>query len=286
MMTKKAEQATEQTGVAVIQSQNGVAINQDFMDYANMGMETADKDSFAIPFLRVIQKMSPEVDESDAKYMENAKPGMLLNTVTRELYDGKKGVVILPVVFQRRFIHWGARGSENAGFQGEHSPTDAEMMSAQGIVKNVEGSNRLYYPLADGSIHEKKSDTLDDTRNHYVLMLDESGGVHEMLLSLGSTQIKKSKQLLTMLGSIKVKMGNEMKTPPTWCNRIRVQTVVESNAEGSWHGVQFSRDADAMVTDPALFGLGVQLYKAITGGEKGARYDEPEGEATAASDKF
>jgi len=283
-MTKKEE--AQSTEVAVVTSQNGVAIPQDFMQYAGMGMETADKDSFAIPFLRVIQKMSPEVDESDAKFMEDAKPGMLLNTVTRELYDGKKGVVILPVVFQRRFIHWGARGSEGAGFKGEFSPLEAEKLIDQGVVKTLPDSNRLYYPLADGSLHEKKSDTLDDTRNHYIIMLDDNGGVHEMLLSLGSTQIKKSKQLLTMLSSIKIKVGNEMKTPPTWCNRIRVRTVVESNADGSWHGVEFSRDSDQIVTDPALFSLGAQLYNAVSAGEKGARYDEPTEAQPAQSDKF
>ena len=285
-MSKTEQKSTE---VATVQSQNGVMIPADFMDYAGMGMETADKDSFAIPFLRVIQKMSPEVDESDAKYIPEARPGMIINTVTRELYDGKKGVVILPVVFERRFIHWGARGTEGAGFKGQHLPHEVEKMIADGVVRTPADSNRLYFPDSDGKIHEKKSDTLDDTRNHYVIMLDDNGGVHEMLLSLGSTQIKKSKQLLTMLSSIKINVNGQMKTPPTWCNRIRVKTVVESNAEGSWHGVEFSRDGEAIVNDPAIFSLGVALYKAVSAGEKGARYEDAEqatGPVEGSGDKF
>ena len=47
------------------------------------GREGADKDSYAIPFLLVLQPLSPQVVD---KLVPGAEAGMLLNSVTNELY--------------------------------------------------------------------------------------------------------------------------------------------------------------------------------------------------------
>ena len=48
------------------------------------------QDDLALPFVRILGQLSPQVTMGDAKYIESAKPGMIYNTVTSELYDGKK----------------------------------------------------------------------------------------------------------------------------------------------------------------------------------------------------
>ena len=57
------------------------------------GLEEASSNDFAIPFLRVIQAMSPQLKKSDGKYIDGAGQGMLFNTVTNEVYDGDEGVL-------------------------------------------------------------------------------------------------------------------------------------------------------------------------------------------------
>ena len=61
-----------------------------FGDDAAKGFENMTQDDMALPFVRILGQLSPQVTDGDAKYIDGAKPGMIYNTVTSELYDGKK----------------------------------------------------------------------------------------------------------------------------------------------------------------------------------------------------
>ena len=49
------------------------------------------QEDLALPFLKVLGQLSPECNKRDAKHVEGAEPGMIINTVTNEIYDGVKG---------------------------------------------------------------------------------------------------------------------------------------------------------------------------------------------------
>ena len=57
---------------------------------ANAGSQNMTQEDLALPFVRILGQLSPQVTDGDAKYIEGAKPGMIYNTVTSELFDGKK----------------------------------------------------------------------------------------------------------------------------------------------------------------------------------------------------
>lgn len=275
-MSKKNELATTEENTVAIVSE---AIN--FAADAGSGMEGAGADSFAIPFLTVLQKISPQCDEADAKYIEGAKGGQLFNSVTGQLYDGKEGVIFLPAAYQRRFLRWGARGADGAGFKGEVMPEDVAALRDNGTV--VEQDGRLYYPLPDGSINDKKCDHLADVRNHFGIIVNADGTYSQALLSLGSTQIKKSKLLMSLLSAVKVKTTTGMVTPPTWANRVRITSVAESNDKGSWSGYKF--ELEGFVTDKDQYDAAKAFHAAISGGTAGVvKYEETD--TTPASDKF
>lgn len=242
----------------------------------NAGMEDADKDSFAIPFLRVLQKISPQCDEASGQYIEGAKGGMLYNSVSGELYDGKEGVIFLPCAFQRRFLRWAPRGSDG-GYRGELTPEQVAEMRADGRVVEIDG--RLYIADEDGQASEKKSDRLTDTRAHYGIVV-HNGKPTPVLLALSSTQIKKSKMLMTLLAGAKISSGGKTVTPPTWMNRIKITTTLESNDQGSWYGVKF--EADGFITEKELYDAGRDFHNAATSGERKANFAE----ADERSDKF
>ena len=46
------------------------------------GFDNMTQDDLALPFVRILGQLSPQVTAGDAKYMEDAKPGMIFNTVT------------------------------------------------------------------------------------------------------------------------------------------------------------------------------------------------------------
>lgn len=236
---------------------------------AGSGMEHTDRDAFAIPFLRVLQKISPQCDETDAAYIKGAKGGMLLNTVTNTLYPGDTGVIILPCAYQRRFIQWAPRGADG-GYRGEWLPEDVARMRAAGEVVEEEG--RLFL----GEANEKKSDRLVDTRSHFALVVEEDGSASQVILPLASTQIKKSKQLMSMLSATRVKTKKGLVTPPTWMNRIRITTVLESNDQGSWYGVRFEQEG--LIDDAALYEAGKSFHDTVLAGEARASYEAPSAE--------
>ena len=77
---------------------------------AGQGIANIKQEDLALPFLKVLGQLSPEVNTRDAKYVKGAQPGMIINTVTAELYDGEKGIEILPVYYKRQYIEWQDRG--------------------------------------------------------------------------------------------------------------------------------------------------------------------------------
>lgn len=237
------------------------------------GLENTDKDSVAIPFLRVIQRNSPQCDEADAAFIEEAKAGMFIESVNSTLFDGKTGVTLYPCAFQRRILRWGPRGG--GGFKGEMMPEDVSAMVASGEAGYLD--NRLYVKGPDGEINEKRDDRLVDTRMHFCLLETDNGPI-QVLLSLSSTQIKKSKQLLAMLSSVKI----SGQTPPTWMNKVKMTSVAESNDDGSWYGVKF--ELDGFMDDMDTYEFAKQFHKTVSAGQ--AEYNHEEKEVAADDGQF
>lgn len=280
---EKSEVVERPTGGAVTMVEPG----DDYAADAGGGMEGATSDSYAIPFLTVLQKGSPQVDEASGVALPGAKAGMLYESVTGRLHDGNKGVIIVPCAYRRVFLRWGARGTEGAGFKGELTADQVAIMRDKGEIKELD--NKLYVPMADGSVNEKKSDRVNDTRNHYCLILAEDGTWTTALLSLTSTQIRKSKLLASMIASRKVRTPAGTVQPASWASRVRVTTVPESNDKGNWYGVRFEFDGDLLVPSSDVYKAGREFNQLVAAGKAQAKYDDLEGDlahAAPAGEKF
>jgi hypothetical protein len=239
----------------------------DWQSDAGKGMEGADSETFAIPFIRILQKGSPQCDEDDGAYIEGAKPGMFLDTVSGRLYDGKeKGIDLVPCSFERRILRWGPRGGEGGGLKGIYLPEQVDRMQADGLVKELDG--RLYVVANKDEVPDpKRSDRLNDTRSHYCLLMVD-GTVSEVLIALASTQIKKSRQLMSMLRQVVVNGLN----PPTFANVVHATTVPESNDQGSWHGIRFAQNG--FVTDKQVYERAKAFNAALAAGTVRANYEQ------------
>lgn len=213
-----AKTATKSTAVAVPKK---TAVATSGPVRAKRGMEEADASAFVIPFLRILQKMSPALDK-----VKGAKAGMFIDTATEKLFTD---VEIIPCVYNRRFIHWANRNAGgNAGFKGQHTALEAQDMENEGTVKRDEEGVRLYYPMPDGSINEKKSDILQDTRTHYVLYR-KAGSKDDWqpaVIAMASSQIKKSKMWCTKIANLPGEA--------TWEYAFNATTVKEQNDQGDW----------------------------------------------------
>lgn len=279
MATKNAIEKAPAPETALTAPEAGAIVAAGAVNFeadAGRGMEGATAESFAIPFLSVLQKGSPQVDEASGAALPNARQGMLYENVTGRLFDGKAGVRIVPCAYRSVFLRWAPRGM-GGGFKGEFAPDLVSDLRLKGQV--VELERRLYFPLPDGSVNPDKCDRLADVRNHYVLLLAEDGSWTQALLSLGSTQIRKSKQLMSMLSSIKVKGSSGMYTPASWANVVRLTTVPESNDKGSWMGVRV--ELDGLVSGADIYAAGRSFNESVRKGQVEAKYEDA-GEPNAA----
>lgn len=277
MATKKDEE--QKTGTAIAPVAGGI-LAPEFMDMGDFGggFEGTDGDSFAIPFLQILQKMSPLVDEDNPRHIEGAKAGMFFNTVTGELYDGKeKGILLIPCAFKRSYILWGGREGDG-GFKGEFTVAEfEELMKDPTKVVVVDG--RPYVPDAEGNINEKKSDYYADTRSHFVLIYnEETGEFGQAIMSLASSQIKASKGLMTALNQKKVATPQGLKTPPTYANIVKATTQGLSNEKGNWSGVKF--ELVKLVTDPNLYANAKAFYQDIVKGNVNVDYNKADNAGT------
>lgn len=277
MATNEKKGKAPATAVAVAPN-TAVATTGDTPDFAadaGAGMEGAGQEAFAIPFLQVLQKGSPTVDEALPTHVEGHKAGMLYENVTGRVFDGKKGVTIVPCSYRREFLRWASKnGGGGGGFKGACTPEQVAELRANGTVVDLDG--KLLVKAEDGSVDEKKCDVLKDTRAHYVLIVDEETGAwQEALLSLSSTQIKKSKMLMSALAAVKVKnSAGQMFTPPTFANFVRVTTLGESNDKGTWHGVKFELAGHVNRTE--LYAAAKAFHANVAKGAVDVKYADPD----------
>jgi len=234
------------------------------------GFEDADIDSYAIPFIAILQKNSPQCDDTKDEYVDGAKAGMFFNTATGELFDGTKGILVIPAHFRRSFVEWVPR-DQGGGFRGSYGAHEIDMTK----LKRDESSGRFL--LENGN-------ELRDTRYHFCVRLTGDPATSEFcIIGLTSTQIKKSRQWMTRLRMLKVPDGKGGKvTPPTYGSVWRLTTVGEENAKGSWRGWKITLDHILAGGEEALF----DSAKAFLGQVKSkkAHVDDAASDAAGASE--
>ena len=77
-----------------------------FAQDAGAGVADLSSEDLAIPFLKILQKMSPELDD-----IESAKSGDIINTVTKDIIKGKDGVRVVNCAYSLQYIEWEPRGT-------------------------------------------------------------------------------------------------------------------------------------------------------------------------------
>ena len=82
----------------VTQKKSGALATNLFEADAGAGTQNIKQEDLALPFLKVLGQLSPEINKRDAKYVNGAQPGMILNTVTKQLFDGEKGIELITFI--------------------------------------------------------------------------------------------------------------------------------------------------------------------------------------------
>ena len=246
---------TNQEQRMVKREQAGPLATNIFEADANQGSENIKQEDLALPFLKVLGQLSPEVNKQDAKYVEGAESGMILNTVTNILYDGKKGIDVLPVFYRRQYIEWQERG------EGKGAPLN--IYNAGDDIPKTTRDKSNKDRLANGNY-------LENTANHFVVILGNTPST--ALISMKSTQLKTSKKWNSlMLGTKMPKAkGNGVFTPPTYSHIYKLRTVQQSNDKGTWFGWDVSQTG--VLKDTTVYALAKNFALSISKGEIQAKH--------------
>jgi len=96
---------------------------------ANVQTGAVGQDALALPFLKILGQLSPEVNKRDGKYVEGAEPGMIYNSVTGELFNGEKGVPVIPCYYKLEYVEWKDRGKDGSGAPVNIYPASSDIMT-------------------------------------------------------------------------------------------------------------------------------------------------------------
>lgn len=233
----------------------------DFASDAGMGLENVDSKSLAIPFLSVLQPLSPQCQDVKDGGVEGAKAGRFINTITNELFEA---VEVIPCAFKREFLRW---APNRGGFRGSYPAIDVDLNKVPGMSQH---NGRILMDVIDGQPvfdgeGRPKFDFLNDTRNHFVLAKSANGSWFPALISLSSTQIKKSKRWLSLISGIEMhKADGSSFTPPSFSHVYKLSSVKEENDKGKWHGVQV--EIVGPVASAEVYAKAKQFSQDVTAG--------------------
>ena len=229
-----------------------------FEDDAAKGLGKIGQDDLALPFLKILGQLSPEVNKRDGKYVEGAEPGMIFNSVSGELYDGVKGIDVIPCFYKLEYIEWKDRG------EGLGAPVNIYDSSSDIMSKTTPDAN-YKDRLPNGNY-------IDKTASHFVIITGDNPAT--ALISMKSTQLKISRKWNSMMSGIKMKGANGLFTPASFSHIYRLKTTQMSNDKGTWFGWEVSKVGP--VTDQSLYGQAKSFSENISKGSVKAKHGETE----------
>ncbi len=191
----------------------------DFGDDAGKGIDM-EMDDLKIPFLKLLQALSPAVQEGTESYIEGARPGMLMNSATEELFDGTKGISLVLAARRKSFVEW---RPNRGGFAGDHAPRSKVVLDAQ---RNAAKAHELY--TEDGN-------RLEQTNSLYAIQLNDEGNpVGYLVIPFTSSKMAAWRNYFTKLDIAKIE-GTDTKVKdlaPLFAMGVQLVSKSEVNKKG------------------------------------------------------
>ena len=222
---------------------------------ANQGAQNMSQEDLALPFLKILGQLSPEVNKMDGKYVKGAEPGKIINTVTNALYDS---VDVIPCHYKRQYIEWQDRGTSTGAPVAIHE-ADSDIVSQ--TTRGKDYKDRL-----------PNGNYLENTASHFVLTVGDNPST--ALISMKSTQLKVSRKWNSMMMGIKMQGKNGLFTPPTYSHIYNLSTVQMSNDKGTWFGWDVAKVGP--VEDKNVYDMAKTFAESVGKGEIQTKHENQE----------
>ena len=217
---------------------------------AKLGFENIDQESLALPILKLLQNGSGEAQKRNANYVEGAEPGMFFNTVTRKLYDGDKGIQVIPCHYRLEYQEWADFGT-GSGRPENIYPASSDILSK--TTKDAMGKDRL----PNGNYIQK-------TSQHFVIITDGKSA-ETALISMYSSQAKVSRKWNSMMMSITKNGKDGPYTPPPFSHYYKISSVENTGKGNQWYGYNIVKVGE--VSDANVYKRAKTFYESCRRGD-------------------
>lgn len=175
------------------------------------GFENTYEESFKIPFLKVLNDLSPEIKASSASRIEGAQVGMMCNSATGELYSSVD-VIVLKV--DHVLTVW---KPNRGGFMGRFPKTDEEKIVARSV------GPRKY---------TKEDNEVNDTMEFLCVNANNPSDMFVITMSVSS--FKYGRNFAT---NLRMLSNNGSPVGVCYAGVWTIKTVLDRNDQNEWYTI-------------------------------------------------
>lgn len=255
-MTDKKQEKSDSKEIDQRKNTLPAEASAEFEKHAGKGQEGITADDMLIPRVRIVQSGSAERNKTKPEYIKEAKEGDILNTATRELFDGEKGIEVMLSMWRKTHVEWKTREA-GGGFVADHGAD---------------------YNLSQCKMNDKNQ-YVNEAGNHIVptfeylaTWLKEDGSAQTAIISMSNTQLRTAKRLNTLISEWRLANSNGdggSYNPPMAARTYMFTTVPQSNDKGSWYGweIKIGRMTNDIPNGMELFHEKMELVENIKAGK-------------------
>jgi len=232
---------------------------------AALGLEGMSTKDYAIPYLTILQNLSPQVVRGPAQ-IPGASAGDFYNSVTQQIFSGDKGLRVIPCAYQMKWVEWKPR-EQGGGFVMYHN--------SEAIIDQCTRNTQNFDVLPNGN-------TVIPTAYYYALIMQEDGSTEKVIMSLARTQLKKARKWNSIIAGLKLKGTNGFYTPPMFSHVYLLKSTLEANKVNSWFGWNISNDGPVKTLD--VYNEAKEFNKSVK--EGAASVKAPDVEQETATDEI
>lgn len=209
--------------------------------------EHLTKEDVTLPFLQLLQGLSPQCTKGQAEYIKGAKPSDVCDVsggrLFRTLDDDDNELcelTVMPVVFKSCYTEWVPR-SQGGGFIKEWSVPEGDSI----IVSRNEAGQDI---IQESSPLGTAGNQLNRTHTHFVYVIEDDN-YWPAVISMQVTQLKPSRDWNRLIKEQRLPDGRKA---PRFFAFWGVTTALRTNDKGSWFLWKFKKVGDVTANERSM----------------------------------
>lgn len=190
--------------------------------------EGMDSGAYAVPFLGILQGLSPACQRGNAAFIDGAQPGKLINIVTKALAD----TVTVSVLRRSHTLCYWVPREKGGGFLREEDATAERMAWFAGLPQDDKKRRLITESGAQVQVTEH--------RNFWCCLFKDDKTIEPAVISMTNSQLKVARDWNTNIdvysAKVPVQMGeNTAMRPVLHSGRWKLSTFLRTKNDNSWY---------------------------------------------------